>query len=62
MTVNDITKEPQLQDVESPLYLNYRCSAQQVSCVSICLNVVEKACGLASASYCGEIFWGANAI
>ena len=62
VTVNDINKEPQLQDVDSPLYLNYRCSAQQVSCVSICQNHVEKACGLSSAINCGETLWGADAI
>ena len=46
VTVNDITKQPQLMDVDSPLYLNYRCSAQQVSCSINCQNYIEQACGL----------------
>lgn len=46
VTVNDITKQPQLQDVDSPLYMNYRCSAQQVSCSRNCQNYIEQACGL----------------
>jgi len=48
VTANDITKEPQLQDVDSPLYMNYRCSAHQVSCARICKITLKKLviCGL----------------
>ena len=60
--VNDITKQPLLQDVDTPLYFNYRCSAQQEAASEHVITTcsLNKACRLWCAIECGETLRGAD--